>query len=363
MYLYGLQPLLVSLVSVYNPNTLNTAIERAKAVETEYNYVPNKALMVQVPPTVVGNPSMPVIATLTIKETTPAIFTTPENAKSKIDALAKQMEQLTLNYANLTSVMLAKEKPRKRNDERPRRIPDDAIICYKCSKAGHIARNCTLQPIGNSTSKGGRSQFRTSHFDTRALNYLDNEGSSEEEAEVYLHTTRARSYNTESRNKQRMRKRIRSGDEMNTDEETYIPAPLEPTPSEPKKKSKRKLKPAPIENVNEFDIAQYISDLPCGLTIGQAAAQIPKYRGGLAKSIRRTREKEANYASDDQNSLITAVKCNLHVDGIPVSVVIDGGAATSIMTRKLMKRLGYNIDQPSKLVIVTANGAKVHSLG
>jgi len=28
-----------------------------------------------------------------------------------------------------------------------------------------------------------------------------------------------------------------------------------------------------------------------------------------------------------------------------------------------MKRLGYNIDQPSNLVIVTANGAKVHLLG
>ena len=129
-----------------------------------------------------------------------------------------------------------------------------------------------------------------------------------------------------------MRKRIQSGREMDTDEETYIPAPPEATPSEPKKKPRRKLKPAPIENVNEFDIAQYISDLPCGLTIGQAAAQIPKYRGGLAKSMRRTRERETNYASDDQNSLTTAVRCNLHVDGIPVSVVIDSGAATSIMT-------------------------------
>ena len=68
------------------------------------------------PPTVVGNPSMPVIATPTIKETTPAIFTTSKNAESKIDALTKQMKQLTLNYANLTSVILAKEKPRKRND-------------------------------------------------------------------------------------------------------------------------------------------------------------------------------------------------------------------------------------------------------
>ena len=113
MYLYGLQSLLTPLVSVHNPGDLAAAIARAKAVETGYNYVPNKALTVQVPPTVVGNPSMPVIATPTIKETTPVIFTTPENAESKIDALTKQMEQLTLNYANLTSVMLAKGKLEK----------------------------------------------------------------------------------------------------------------------------------------------------------------------------------------------------------------------------------------------------------
>ena len=70
LYLYGLQPLLTPLVSVHNPGDLAAAIARAKAVETGYNYVPNKALTVQVPPTVVGNPSMPIIATLTIKETT-----------------------------------------------------------------------------------------------------------------------------------------------------------------------------------------------------------------------------------------------------------------------------------------------------
>ena len=160
-----------------------------------------------------------------------------------------------------------------------------------------------------------------------------------------------------------MRKRARSGTEMETDEETYIPVNPEVVPPEVQRKPRRKLQPAPIENVNEFDIAQYISDLPCGLTIGQAAAQIPKYRGGLAKSIRRTRKTEANYVSNDHSSHTTAVRCNFHVDGVPVSVVIDSGAATSIMTHKLMKKLGYTIDRPSDLVVVTANGSKVHSLG
>ena len=143
MYLYGLHPLLTPLVSVHDPGDLAAAITRAKAVETGYNYVPNKALTVQVPPTIIGNPPLPTGIVPTLSNPNPTVFTAPENAESKIDALTKQMEQLTLNYANLTSVMLAKEKPRKRNDERPRRIPEDAIICYKCSKAGHIARNCT----------------------------------------------------------------------------------------------------------------------------------------------------------------------------------------------------------------------------
>ena len=84
MYLYGLQPLLTPLVSMHNPGDLAAAIVRAKAVETGYNYVPNKALTVQVPPTVVGNPSMPIIATPTIKETTPTIFTTPKMQNQKL---------------------------------------------------------------------------------------------------------------------------------------------------------------------------------------------------------------------------------------------------------------------------------------
>ncbi|CAB4404399.1 unnamed protein product [Rhizophagus irregularis] len=48
-----------------------------------------------------------------------------------------------------------------------------------------------------------------------------------------------------------------------------------------KRKVRTKMVPAPIENVNEFDIAKYISDLPCGLSIGQATAQLPVYRKGL----------------------------------------------------------------------------------
>src|SRR5215204_3740631 len=46
-----------------------------------------------------------------------------------------------------------------------------------------------------------------------------------------------------------------------------------------------------------------------------------------------------------------------------MTAIVDSGAATSIITKALLDRLGYKIDQPSKLIVVTANGARTKSLG
>src|SRR2546421_10735093 len=73
MYLYGLNPLLTPMVVTDNPANLAAAIERARLIETGYNYVPTP------------------VAT-TIKDT-------------EVDELTKKIEQLTLNYANLASAL------------------------------------------------------------------------------------------------------------------------------------------------------------------------------------------------------------------------------------------------------------------
>ncbi|CAB4402107.1 unnamed protein product, partial [Rhizophagus irregularis] len=140
-----------------------------------------------------------------------------------------------------------------------------------------------------------------------------------------------------------------------------------------KRKVRTKMVPAPIENVNEFDIAKYISDLPCGLSIGQATAQLPVYRKGLIQSMRRKREKVDNnnyigesYYGDsnsEEETPTTAAKCEFHINQQPVIAVIDSGAAVSIMTTAMMKTLKLTIDGPSEYVIKTANGTRVRSLG
>ena len=70
MYLNGLAPLLTPLVSTFAPANLAAAIERIRTVETGYNYAP-----------------------------------TITNNNNKIDELTKKIEQLSLNYANVASVL------------------------------------------------------------------------------------------------------------------------------------------------------------------------------------------------------------------------------------------------------------------
>ena len=91
-----------------------------------------------------------------------------------------------------------------------------------------------------------------------------------------------------------------------------------------------------------------MQNLPCGLSVGQVAHAIPKYRSGLARAVRRSREKatdetkEANLVESD-NEPTSAAKCTLRIRQKAQIAIIDSGAATSIITRALVEKLGYKI--------------------
>ena len=133
--------------------------------------------------------------------------------------------------------------------------------------------------------------------------------------------------------------------------------------SGPGKRSK--LQPAPIESLTEFNVAEYLQNLSSGLTVGQAAHLLPKYRAGMQRAVRRsfTKEKEANLAESDEDEFTTAAKVTFRINGKYQVGIVDSGAAISIITKSLLDRLNYKINRPSKLVVVTANGARTKSLG
>src|SRR5437762_2557459 len=87
-FINGLTPLLVSQVVLGSPADLAAAITRAKLVETGVKVALQNNLLVQ---------TTPIAITTTTKTSSPS--------EISIEALTKQMEQLSINYANLSNAM------------------------------------------------------------------------------------------------------------------------------------------------------------------------------------------------------------------------------------------------------------------
>ena len=98
MFLFGLNPLITPMVHMQAAVDLNALIVHARNAETGYNYA-------RMGPTITGTPltnNAPVMEA-TAPYTAPMTTTMPP--ESALAELTKQMQQLTINYANLASTV------------------------------------------------------------------------------------------------------------------------------------------------------------------------------------------------------------------------------------------------------------------
>ena len=100
---------------------------------------------------------------------------------------------------------------------------------------------------------------------------------------------------------------------------------------------------------------------PCGLTVGQAIKFIPAYR----KHVRRVFKKgeNINYIKSSEGERSSLMRCNAGVKGKVVEAIIDSGAEVTAMSRRMMKKLGYEIEELLNIIIKSANDQKERSLG
>src|SRR3954453_23556127 len=112
-----------------------------------------------------------------------------------------------------------------------------------------------------------------------------------------------------------------------------------------------------------INIKRHIEDSPCGLTVKQANEMVPGYRKEFNRIIKFKKNlKNVNYIESSEPK-ITPMRAKAEIEDIEIDAIIDTGAAVSAITWGLMKELGYDIDRPSDIKVVNANGGRSRSLG
>ena len=104
MYLMGLNSAYTALVYAQNPVDFTETIEAAKCVETEFNVTSGSMF----------KPSKPEVATSTSNPITQTLIENTPVLQPEVEVLTKKLEQLSVGYANIASVLLAQNSNEQR---------------------------------------------------------------------------------------------------------------------------------------------------------------------------------------------------------------------------------------------------------
>src|SRR5947199_10867524 len=99
--------------------------------------------------------------------------------------------------------------------------------------------------------------------------------------------------------------------------------------------------------------------LSCELTVSQAMKFILAYRKHVKRVFRKGKQEEnINYIKSSEKERSLLMRCNAGVEGKVIEAIIDSGAEVTAMSRRIMEKLGYEIEELSNIIIKLANDQK-----
>ncbi|CAG8650277.1 5438_t:CDS:1, partial [Paraglomus occultum] len=131
-----------------------------------------------------------------------------------------------------------------------------------------------------------------------------------------------------------------------------------------KPKLKTKTYSSIIDQVEPYDVSNNILNIKSFITIAQWL-QVPAQCRNFAKIMQKKKEPitEANQAKIHQSKKTIAMRCYIRIKENSVIAILDSGAAVSIITAKLIRKLELHIQRPSKTIVFTANRNHTKALG
>ena len=137
IFLYGLNPILMPMITLANPQDLDSAIDFAKRAESGY-----QLNSMYLNPNIIAN----------------------NLTNDAINRLTRQMEQISLNYAEISKAVSTSVEPIEQKEQRRSfrnrntrgKFDKRNIECYNCGEKGHYARECLSERQTNGRNRTNR---------------------------------------------------------------------------------------------------------------------------------------------------------------------------------------------------------------
>ncbi|PVV01561.1 hypothetical protein BB560_004015 [Smittium megazygosporum] len=112
---------------------------------------------------------------------------------------------------------------------------------------------------------------------------------------------------------------------------------------------------------SKYSIKHQLVNIPANINLAQLYEVSPELH---SKTIKLLRGMESSKNVDlIENDLITNCKAIIQINGIRCAVVIDTGAACSVISKKLAEKIKLDSAVSKSLIVVTADGKKHQTFG